>query len=97
MKLFDSTTKIIDKTKIYFYLLYTFTTSKSFSYLLNVKPSNSVFFKSCNTEFTDQNGGALEIEDKVNLTLLIKKQKWSDILQNQEQKNMLKDRNFDHS
>ena len=80
MKLFDSTTKIIDKTKIYFYLLYTFTTSKSFSYLLNVKPSNSVFLKSCNTEFTDQNGRALEIEDKVNLTLLIKKQKWSDIL-----------------
>ena len=80
MKLFDSTTKITDKTKIYFYLLYTFTTSKSFSYLLNVKPSNSVFLKRCNTEFTDQNGGALEIEDKVNLTLLIKKWKWSDIL-----------------
>ena len=38
--------------------------------------------------FTDQNGRQAEIEDKVNLTLLIDKQKIHDILQNQEQKNM---------
>ena len=41
-----------------------------------------VFLKTCNTEFdkititfTDQNGRPLEIEDKVNLTLLINKKK----------------------
>ena len=50
------------------------------SYFLNVKPSNLVFLKIHNTEFdeiiitlTDQNGRLLEIEEKVNLTLLINK------------------------
>ena len=45
-----------------------------------LNPGNSVFLKIYNTEFdeiiitfTDQNGRALEIEDKVNLTLLINK------------------------
>ena len=61
-------------------ILYTFTPNKSYVYLLNVKPSNLVFFKIYNTEFdeiiitfTDQNGRPLEIEDKINLTLLINK------------------------
>ena len=42
--------------------------------------NNLVFFKTCNFEFgeismifTDQNGRPLEIEDKVNLTLLLNK------------------------
>ena len=46
----------------------------------NVETSNLVFLKTYNTEFdeiiikfTDQNGRPLEIEDKVNLTLLINK------------------------
>ena len=54
--------------------------TKSYAYLLNVEPNNFVFMKTCNTEFdeiiitfTDQNGRPLEIEDKVNLTLLIHK------------------------
>ena len=54
--------------------------NKSYAYLLNVEPSNLVFLKTYNTEFdeiiitfTDQNGRPLEIEDKVNLTLLINK------------------------
>ena len=45
-----------------------------------VEPSNLVFLKTYNTEFdqiiitfTDPNGRLLEIEDKVNLTLLIDK------------------------
>ena len=45
-----------------------------------VKSSNFVFLKTYNTEFdeiiitfTAQNGGPLEIEDKVHLTLLINK------------------------
>ena len=61
-------------------MLYTFTPNKSYAYLLNVRPSNLVFLKAYNTEFdesimafTDQNGRPLEIEDKVNLTLLINK------------------------
>ena len=54
--------------------------NKSDAYLLNVEPSNLVFLKTYNTEFdeititfTNQNGRPLEIEDKVNLTLLINK------------------------
>ena len=49
-------------------------------YTFYAEPSNLVVLKTCNTEFyeiviifTDQNGRFLEIEDKVNLTLLINK------------------------
>ena len=59
-------------------VLYTFTLNKSYAYWLNVEPSNLVFLKTYDTEFdeiiitfTDQNGRPLEIEGKVNLTLLI--------------------------
>ena len=48
--------------------------------LINAEPSNSLFLKTSNTDiddivitFTDQNVRLLEIEDKVNLTLLINK------------------------
>ena len=61
-------------------VLYTFTPNKSYAYLLNVEPSNLVFLKTYKTDFDeiiitfiDQNGRPLEIEDKVNLTLLINK------------------------
>ena len=61
-------------------VLYTFTSNKSDGYLLNVEPSNLVFLKTYNTEFdeimitfSDQNGRPLEIEDKVNLSLLANK------------------------
>ena len=63
-------------------VLYTFTPNKSYAYLLNIQPSNLVFLKTYNTKFdeiiityTDQNVRPLEMEDKVNLTLLINKQK----------------------
>ena len=56
--------------------------NKSHAYLLNVKQSNLAFLKTYNTEFdeliitpTYQNGRPLEIEDKVNLKLLINKQR----------------------
>ena len=59
-------------------VLYLFTPDKSYANLLNVEPSNLVFLKTYNSEFddiiitfTDQNGRPLEIEDKLNLTLLI--------------------------
>ena len=65
-----------------FKVLYTFTRNKSDGYLLNVELSNLVFLKAYNTEFdetvitfTNQNSRPLEIEDKVNLTLLINKYK----------------------
>ena len=64
--------------------LYTFTPNKSYAYLLKVEPSNLVFLKTYNTEFdkiikifTDQNGRRLDMEDKVNLTMLINKYKWT--------------------
>ena len=63
-------------------VLYTFTSNKSYVYLLNVEPINLVFLKTYNAEFdeititfTDQYGGPWEIENKVNLTLLINNQK----------------------
>ena len=62
---------------------YTFNSNKSYVYLLHVEPSNLVSLKTYSTEFdeiiiklTDQNEKTLEIEDKVNLTLLTNKQKW---------------------
>ena len=63
--------------------LYTFTPNKSYAYLLKVEPSNLVFLKTYNTEFdkiiifTDQNGRRLDMKDKVNLTMLINKYKWT--------------------
>ena len=55
-------------------VLYTFTTNKSYAYLLNVKPSNLVFLKTYNTDFdeniitfTDQNSRLLEINRNANL------------------------------
>ena len=68
-------------------VLYTFTPNKSYVYLLNFEPSNLVFLKTYNIEFdeiiitfTNENGRPLEIEDKIDLTLLINKQKCDDIL-----------------
>ena len=59
-----------------------FTSNKCCAYQLNFEPSNFVFLKTYSTEFDeimitfmDQNGRPLEVEDKVNLTLLINKQK----------------------
>ena len=61
-----------------FEVLYTLTPNISYAYLLNVEPNNLVFLKTYNTEFdeiiirfADQEGKPLEIDDKVNLTLLI--------------------------
>ena len=84
-------------------VLYTFMHNKSYTYLLNVEPSNLVFLKTCDREFdetvitlTDQNYTPSVIEGKINLTLLINKQKWHVILQNQERENMPKDADFFH-
>ena len=54
--------------------------NKSYAYLLNDEPSSAVFLKIYNTDFdeiiitfTDENSRPLEIERKVNLTLLVNK------------------------
>ena len=56
-------------------MLNTFTSIKSYAYLLNVEPSNLVLLETGKTDiiltFTNQNGKLLKIEDKVNLALLI--------------------------
>ena len=61
-------------------VIYIFTPNKSYAYLLSIEPSNVVFLKTYNTQFdeiiitfTDENGRPLEMEDKVNLTLVINK------------------------
>ena len=60
-------------------ILYTLRSDKSFGSLLQISPPNHIFLKTFNSEFqeikgwsTDQNSRPLEVEDKVNLTLIIK-------------------------
>ena len=59
--------------------LYTFVPNKPFGSLLEISPANHIFLKIFNSEydeiivwFTDQNSKALEIEDRINLTMVIK-------------------------
>ena len=56
-------------------VLNTFKPNKSYAYLLNIEPSNSVFdeFDELIIAFIDQNGRPIEIGEKVNLALLINK------------------------
>ena len=60
-------------------ILYAFVPSKTFGSLLEISPTNHVFLKTFNSEFqeikilfTDQTGAILELEDKINATLIIK-------------------------
>ena len=60
-------------------MLYTFTPDNFFSSLLHISPPKNVFLKTFNSEFqeikvwfTNQNSKPLEVEDKINLTLVIK-------------------------
>ena len=59
-------------------VLYTFVPNKSFGQLLNISPKKFVFLKTFKTFsyvevwYTDQNSMLLDIEDKTNLTLVIK-------------------------
>ena len=59
-------------------VLYTFVPNKSFGQLLNISPENFIFLKTFDSEFsyievwfTEKNSNPLEIEDKVNITLVI--------------------------
>ena len=60
-------------------VLYTFILNKYFGSLLDISPSNHIFLKTFSSEydeiivwFTDQNSQPLEIEDRINLTMVIK-------------------------
>ena len=60
-------------------ILYTFVPNKSFGSLLEISPTNQVFLKTFNSEFqevkiwfTCQTSKPLELEDKINITLIIK-------------------------
>ena len=59
-------------------VLHTFVFYKSFDQLLDILPKHFIFLKTFNSEFsyievwfTDQNSKPLEIEDKINITLII--------------------------
>ena len=59
-------------------VLYTFVADKSFDQLLDISSKNFIFLKNFDSEFsysevwfTDQNSKPLEIEEKINITLVI--------------------------
>ena len=60
-------------------MLLTFVPNKTFGSLLEISPTNQVYLKTFNSEFhevkiwfTDQTSKPLELEDKINITLIIK-------------------------
>ena len=60
-------------------MLYTFVPNKPFGSLLEISPRNHFFKKKINSEFqeikcwlTDENSKPLEVEGKINLTLIIR-------------------------
>ena len=60
-------------------VLYTFVPNKPFSSLLEISPTNNIFLETFNSEydeikiwFTDQNSKPQEMEDRKNLTIVIK-------------------------
>ena len=60
-------------------VLYTFVLNKPFGSLLETSPINHIFLKTFNSEydetivwFTDRNTQTLEIEDRLNLTMVVK-------------------------
>ena len=60
-------------------ILYTFVPNKPFGSLLEISPTNNIFLKTFNSEFqeikvwfTDQASKPLEVEVKMNVTLIVK-------------------------
>ena len=60
-------------------VLYMFVPNKSFGTLLEISPTGYIFWKTFNSEydeikvwFTDQNSKQVEIENRINLTMVIK-------------------------
>ena len=60
-------------------ILYAFVPNKPFGSLLKISPTNHIFLKTFNSEFQeiktwfiDQTSKPLEVEDRINVTLIIK-------------------------
>ena len=60
-------------------ILFTFVPNKTFGSLLEISPTNQVFLKAFNSQFqevkvwfTDQTSKPLDLEDKIDITLIIK-------------------------
>ena len=60
-------------------VLYMFVPNKPFGSFLEISPTNHIFLKTFDSEydeikvwFTDQNSQPLDIEDRINLTMMIK-------------------------
>ena len=60
-------------------VIYMFAPNKLFGSLLEISPTNHIFLKTFNSEYdeikvwlTDQNRQPLQIEDRINLTMVIK-------------------------
>ena len=60
-------------------VLYTFVPNEPFGSLLEISSTNHIFFKTFNSEYdeikvwlTDQNSQPLEVEDRINLTMVVK-------------------------
>ena len=56
-------------------VLHAFVPNKPFGSLLEISPTNLIFLKTFNSEydeFTDQNSQPLEIEGRINLTMMVK-------------------------
>ena len=57
-------------------ILHAFASNKTFGILLETSPTNHAFLKTFNSEikiwFTNQTSAQLELEDKINVTLIIK-------------------------
>ena len=60
-------------------ILYTFVPNKTFGSLSEISPTNHIFIKTFNCEFqeikiwfTDQTSNPLEVEDRINVTLIVK-------------------------
>ena len=60
-------------------ILYTFVPNQTFGSLLEISPTNHIFLKTFNSKFqevkiwfTDQTSKPLEVEDRINVTLIVK-------------------------
>ena len=54
------------------YIIYTFVPNKTFGRLSEISPTNHIFLKTFNFQLIDQNSQPLEIEYRINLTMVIK-------------------------
>ena len=71
--------EVVELVLVHSRILCTFVPNKKFGSLLEISPTNHIFFKTFGSEFqeikiwfTDQTSKPLEVEDRINVTLIIK-------------------------